>query len=126
MFKIKVRDSFSSAHYLKNYKGPCENLHGHNWIVEVEVKGKTLNELGLLIDFKELKKLLKKVLAELDHKVLNEIPFFKNHNPSSEFIAYYIFQKLKAELSSYPNLVLSSVTVFETENSSATYYEDIE
>ncbi len=124
MYRLKIKGSFSSAHYLKNYQGACENLHGHNWVVEVEVKGKKLNSIGLLIDFKELKKALKKVLSELDHKLLNELPFFKENNPSSELIAYYIFKRLEEELSAFPEVKVSSVTVFETEGASATYYED--
>ncbi len=124
MFKLKVRSHFSSAHYLRNYQGACENLHGHNWIVEVEVKGEKLNSIGLLIDFKELKKALKKVLSELDHRLLNELPFFKENNPSSELIAYYIFKRLEEEFSSIAEVKVSSVTVFETEGASATYYED--
>jgi 6-pyruvoyltetrahydropterin/6-carboxytetrahydropterin synthase len=93
-------------------------------MVEVEVKGEKLGPIGLLIDFKDLKKALKKVLSELDHKLLNDLPFFKENNPSSELIAYYIFKRLEEELSPFPEVKVSSVTVFETEGASATYYED--
>jgi 6-pyruvoyltetrahydropterin/6-carboxytetrahydropterin synthase len=123
MFKLKVQDYFSSAHYLKDYKGPCEKIHGHNWKVELIVEGSELNSTDILIDFSILKKILKEVLSELDHKLLNEIPYFKNINPSSERLAEYIFKKVKEKLSSYPNVKVKEVTVFETEKTGATYYE---
>jgi 6-pyruvoyltetrahydropterin/6-carboxytetrahydropterin synthase len=123
MFKLKVQDYFSSAHYLKNYKGPCEKLHGHNWKVELIVEGSELNSTDILIDFSILKKILKEVLSELDHKLLNEIPYFKNINPSSERLAEYIFKKVREKLSSYPKVKVKEVTVFETEKAGATYYE---
>ena len=123
MFRLKVQDYFSSAHYLRNYKGSCENLHGHNWKVELLVEGSQLNNLDILIDFKILKSILKETLDELDHKLLNEIPYFKNVNPSSERLAEYIFKKIKDKLSQYSNIKVKEVTVYETDKSSATYYE---
>lgn len=123
MFRLKVQDSFSSAHFLRNYEGPCEKLHGHNWKVEVVVEGERLNELDMLIDFKELKKALKETLKSLDHRLLNDLPYFLEVNPSSERIAQYIFQDLKKKLSSYTNLKIKEVTVFETEKACATYFE---
>ncbi len=123
MFKLKVQDYFSAAHYLKNYEGPCENLHGHNWKVELLVEGSQLNNLDILIDFKTLKSILKETLNELDHKLLNEIPYFKNVNPSSERLAEYIFKKIKDKLSQYSNIKVKEVTVYETDKVSATYYE---
>jgi 6-pyruvoyltetrahydropterin/6-carboxytetrahydropterin synthase len=123
MFKLKVQDYFSSAHYLKDYKGPCEKIHGHNWKVELIVEGSELNSTDILIDFSILKKILKEVLSELDHKLLNEIPYFKNINPSSERLAEYIFKKVREKLSSYPKVKVKEVTVFETEKAGATYYE---
>jgi 6-pyruvoyltetrahydropterin/6-carboxytetrahydropterin synthase len=124
MFRLKVQDHFSSAHYLKNYQGPCENLHGHNWKVELVVEGSKLNSTDILIDFKILKNILKEVLSELDHKLLNEIPYFKEVNPSSEKIAEYIFNRVKEKLASYSDVKVKEVTVFETDKASATYYED--
>lgn len=123
MFRLKVQDYFSSAHYLRNYKGSCENLHGHNWKVELLVEGSQLNNLDILIDFKTLKNILKEILNELDHKLLNEIPYFKNINPSSERLAEYIFKKIKDKLSQYSNIKVKEVTVYETDKVSATYYE---
>ena len=123
MFKLKVKDYFSSAHYLKDYKGPCEKIHGHNWKVELVVEGSELNSTDILIDFSILKNILKEVLSELDHKLLNEIPYFKDTNPSSERLAEYIFKKVKEKLSSYPKVKVKEVTVFETEKAGVTYYE---
>ena len=123
MFRLKIADYFSSAHYLKNYKGSCENLHGHNWKVEIVVEGQKLNETDILIDFKELKIILKKILDELDHKLLNDISYFKDINPSSEKIAEYIFKKAQEKLQKYSNVKVKKVTVSETEKASATYYE---
>lgn len=123
MYRLKIKDQFSSAHYLRNYGGTCENLHGHNWKVEVVVEGEKLNQIEILIDFKELKQYLKEVLQELDHKLLNEITYFQIHNPSSENIARFIFEKLKAKLNLVSHLRLKEVTVFESDNASATYFE---
>lgn len=123
MYRLKVKDSFSSAHYLKNYQGACENLHGHNWMVELIVEGETLNNIEILIDFKELKGILKEVLEELDHRLINEHPFFQERNPSSENLAFFIFQRVKEKLNSYPQVRVKEVTVYETEKASATYSE---
>ncbi len=123
MFKLKVSSSFSAAHSLKNYQGKCENLHGHNWKVELIVSGDKLNQTYILIDFKELKNILNLVLSELDHTNLNEHPYFSNTNPSSEKIAQYIFEKVKTLLKKYPNVKVEEVLVYETENSCAIYKE---
>lgn len=124
MFRLKVQDHFSSAHYLRNYQGACENLHGHNWKVELVVEGETLNDIEILIDFKELKKILKEVLEELDHRLINELPYFQEKNPSSENIAKYIYLKVKEKLQDVPQIRVKEVTVFETEKASATYFEE--
>ena len=124
MYRLKVKDYFSSAHYLRNYQGACENLHGHNWMVELVVEGEKLNEIEILIDFKELKNTLKEVLSELDHRLINELPYFQKRNPSSENIAKFIFERVKEKLRCYPHVKVKEVTVFETEKASATYSEE--
>lgn len=124
MFRLKVQDHFSSAHYLRNYQGACENLHGHNWKVELVVEGETLNDIEILIDFKELKKMLKEVLEELDHRLINELPYFQEKNPSSENIAQYIYLRVREKLQDFPKIRVKEVTVFETEKASATYFEE--
>lgn len=117
-YSIKIEDNFSSAHNLRGYKGKCEELHGHNWKVEVVLASAKLDKIGLVMDFTELKKQLSKVLEKLDHKYLNNIPYFKKNNPTSENIAKYIYDSLKLQVR-----ILKSVTVWESEKSSATYYK---
>jgi len=122
MYEIKIIGEFSSAHKLKSYKGKCENLHGHNWKVELIVAGEILNSIGLLVDFQILKKKLNIVLKNLDHKNLNLIPFFRDKNPSSENIAFFIYKKMEQILKGYP-LKVKKVTVWENEKQCASYYE---
>ncbi len=119
MYRITVCDYFSSAHQLRGYKGKCENLHGHNWKIEIEVQGTELDNVGMLIDFKIIKELLKDSLAHLDHKMLNDIPPFDKINPSSELLAKYLFEKISVILP--VSIRLSHVSVWESENSKATY-----
>ncbi|MCX8059556.1 MAG: 6-carboxytetrahydropterin synthase QueD [Spirochaetes bacterium] len=119
MFKVSVSGTFSSAHFLRNYKGKCENIHGHNYKVEVIIKSNNLQDNQILIDFSELKTYLKNILNELDHKLLNNLDFFQKNNPTSEMIAFYIFEKIKKKYKS-----LYSVKVWETEQQYAEYYEE--
>ncbi|MDY6934209.1 MAG: 6-carboxytetrahydropterin synthase QueD [Spirochaetota bacterium] len=121
MFRIKVIDHFSAAHQLIGYPGRCEGLHGHNWKVEVEAEGEKLDEIGMLVDFKELKNLLHGVLKEIDHQHLNALEPFRNPNPSAELIARYIYYQLKSIIP--PFVYLVSVSVWESESSRASYYE---
>lgn len=120
MYEISIVDVFSAAHRLRYYKGKCEKLHGHNWKVEVTLKGEELNKIGMLYDFTELKKILKEITSNLDHKYLNEIPVFKKTNPTSENIAKYIYGKLKRKISNLKLKVLK-VKVWESDISSAAY-----
>ncbi|MBO7122259.1 MAG: 6-carboxytetrahydropterin synthase QueD [Treponema sp.] len=124
MFEIRVEDDFAAAHFLRDYNGKCEALHGHNYKVFVHVRGKELNEGGMLLDFTQLKAAVKKVLAALDHTNLNDNPFF-DQNPSAERIALYICQNVQAELDAQKKDVrLYSVDVFETDKNRATYYPE--
>ncbi|OGX45931.1 MAG: 6-carboxytetrahydropterin synthase QueD [Omnitrophica WOR_2 bacterium RIFCSPLOWO2_12_FULL_51_8] len=116
MYSVKVEADFSSAHNLRGYKGKCEGLHGHNWKVEVAAGGAKLDRAGILVDFKLLKNKLDLVLEELDHQYLNHLPYFKKNNPTSENIARYVYDKIKGQ-----GLKVKSVTVWESENSAATY-----
>ena len=122
MYKLKVHLGFSAAHFLRDYKGKCEDLHGHNWKVEVQVKADKLNSIGLAMDFGDLKKELKAVLEKLDHKFLNDLDYFKEKNPSSETIAVYIYEELKERVNRY-NCRLDYVGVWEQEGSCAIYEE---
>ncbi|MCD7739736.1 MAG: 6-carboxytetrahydropterin synthase [Candidatus Gastranaerophilales bacterium] len=119
MYELKVESSFSAAHHLLNYDGECENQHGHNWKVEVYIKGTRLNKSNLLIDFKILKKELNIVLSMLDHKDINTLAEFQNVSPSSEIISKFIYEKLKSKL---PDI--SKVSVWETEKACASYFEE--
>ncbi|MDP2754065.1 MAG: 6-carboxytetrahydropterin synthase QueD [Nitrospirota bacterium] len=123
MFELMVETHFSSAHQLRGYKGECEKLHGHNYKVQVFVIAERLNEIDIAIDFHELKKLAGEVIAPLDHVFLNEIFPFTEKNPSSENIAKWIYDSLRKKLNN-DNIHLSAVTVWESETSSATYFED--
>ena len=122
MFTVRIEDSFAAAHYIKNYHGKCENLHGHNYKVRVYVKGDELDRGGMLLDFSLLKKALKTVFKELDHKNLNEIELFEKYDPSAELIAKYIFDKIKPLLlEEGKRYHLSKVEIFETEKNMAVY-----
>ena len=118
MYEIKIHSDFSAAHNLRNYRGKCENLHGHNWKIEAVFVYKTLDKDGLAVDFKEVKGLLKKTLEKLDHCYLNETGVFKKTNPTSENIARYIYEDINKN-----NKNIFSVSVWENENSCATYKE---
>jgi 6-pyruvoyltetrahydropterin/6-carboxytetrahydropterin synthase len=117
MYNIKVEASFSSAHNLRGYKGKCEALHGHNWKVEAVVSKDKLDKTGMVLDFKYLKMELNKVLEKLDHKHLNSLSYFKKSNPTSENIAKYIYDRLRPQVAA-----LKLITVWESDNSCATYY----
>ncbi len=122
MYFLKIVDYFAAAHNLINYKGKCEELHGHNWKVEVLVNGDKLDKAGMLIDFKILKKFLKEILDSLDHKYINELKFFQGMSPSSENIAKFIFEKMKEKLED-TNANVYEVRCWESINSCAIYKE---
>jgi len=122
MYELTIIADFASAHNLRGYEGECENLHGHNWKVEVTVESKRLNKIGLAVDFKALKKILNNILEKLDHKYLNEIPPFDKENPSSENIARFIFKGFKKALK-VKGMKVARVKVWESDNAAATYYE---
>lgn len=128
MFYIKVKGYFSSAHNLRNYHGSCENLHGHNWVVEAVFKGKHLGQGGMLIDFREARGWLTEILDYLDHRYLNDLPPFKEINPTSENIACYIFKELDRRLKEKRVISVSVhlISVWENERSCAMYGEDEE
>ena len=119
MFEVKIETFFSAAHHLLNYKGNCENQHGHNWKVEVFVKGNNLDKSNILIDFKLLKKEVNAIIDMLDHKDINELEMFKDVSPSSEIISKFIYDEVKKV---FPNV--SKVSVWETQNSCASYFEE--
>lgn len=120
MFELKIITHFAAAHQLKLVAKKCENMHGHNWKIEVCVAGKTLNDAGVLIDFGELKGYLSEIIEKLDHTFLNELDFFRNDNPSSENIACYIAHELKKKIIRH-DIKVARVTAWESEDACATY-----
>ena len=120
MFEVCVEYGFAAGHALRNYKGKCENIHGHNYRVQVTVTGEKLNEAGLLVDFSELRKRIQTLVSRLDHQFLNQVAPFDRLNPSAENMAKYISDEMGAQLQE-AGLRVQAVTVWETDASSATY-----
>lgn len=120
MYHLSIITSFAAAHNLLHYQGDCENLHGHNWKVEVTVSAESLDKSGLGIDFKILKKHTREVMNYLDHKYLNDLEAFKDISPSSEQIARFIFEQLQKSLREY-EVIIQKVTVWESDNAYAAY-----
>jgi len=123
MFELKIINHFSAAHQLEMVSKKCENLHGHNWKVEVFVIGESLDQSGVLMDFGELKKHVNEIMDTLDHKFLNDLEYFnKDMPPSSENIVLYITQRLQGLIDHIPNAKVSRVSIWESHNSCATYW----
>jgi 6-pyruvoyltetrahydropterin/6-carboxytetrahydropterin synthase len=120
MYELKIITHFSGAHQLKEFEGACESLHGHNWKIEVYVSSETVDEAGVVIDFRALKKHVSAVVDTLDHKFLNELEPFKEHNPSSENIARYVAEQLALQLKD--PVKVSRITAWESDSACATYY----
>jgi len=125
MYEVTVEDSFAAGHYLRNYKGKCENPHGHNYKVRVTLRGAELDKAGLLLDFKDLKDVMKHVIDRLDHQMLNEIAPFTELNPSAENLAKYFFDQTNGRLQSLTTgrVTVKDVTVWETDTTTARYSE---
>lgn len=122
MYEVSVEETFSAGHALRGYKGKCENPHGHNYRVRVNVEGERLDSIGLLFDFTHLKKILRELIADVDHKFLNDQAPFDAINPSAENLAKFLYDETSKEMrliSSAPRI--KSVTVWETDETSATY-----
>lgn len=122
MFEISVKSHFSAAHHLVAYPGACVVHHGHNWDVDVYVRGSELDELGLLVDFKVLKASVREVIAELDHTDLNQHEHFSKENPTSERIARYLYHRLSGAINT-DRYQIARVTVHETPGSQASYWD---
>lgn len=123
MFEIGIRDEFAAAHAICGYNGPCERLHGHNYRVEVALRGRDLDDRGLLFDFREVKRLLGAILDDLDHRLLNDLDAFAEISPTSEGLARYIHGRLKPDLIA-AGFTLTRVTVWETDRAWASYSEE--
>ncbi len=120
MFEVSVEYSFAAGHALRGYKGKCENVHGHNYRVKVVVAGDKLNSIGLLVDFTDLRAALKELAESFDHRFLNDLEPFNQVNPSAENLAYYLGSELDRKIQDH-DVRVRSVTVWETDTTSATY-----
>ncbi len=123
MFEVTIEESFAAGHALRNYRGKCENVHGHNYRCQVSLEGERLDETGLLVDFVELKRVVHAVLDRLDHQWLNDFPPFDKLNPSAENISRYIYDEVKSGLQHVPGARIGYVKLWETDTASATYRE---
>jgi 6-pyruvoyltetrahydropterin/6-carboxytetrahydropterin synthase len=125
MYEVTVEHSFAAGHYLRNYRGKCENPHGHNYKVRVTLRGAELDKAGLLLDFKDLKEVMKAVIDRLDHQMLNEIEPFKELNPSAENLARYFYEQTNRRLKGLTNgrVNVKDVTIWETDATTALYTE---
>ena len=121
MFEVTIEETFAAGHALRNYRGKCENVHGHNYRCQVTVEGEELNEIGLLVDFVELKRALHSVVDRLDHQWLNDYPPFNVINPSAENIAKYIYDEIQSGLETKNGARLAAVKLWETDTASAIY-----
>lgn len=123
MYEIEIVRHVSGAHQLRNYPGDCAKLHGHNWLITAVLQTETLDELGISVDFKYLKKVLDEIILPLDHAFLNDLEDFKAQNPTSENLARVVFKKLQVKLND-GRVRVARVKVSESAGSTASYFED--
>ena len=123
MYELKVVTKFAAAHQLTMVGAKCENMHGHNWKIEVHVTGEKLDEGGVVMDFGVIKKHVRNIMSQLDHKYLNELEFFQHSQPSSENIAWFVAHELQQRID-HPSVKVSRVTAWESDDASATYIID--
>jgi len=122
-YTLKILTDFAAAHYLRNYEGMCNRLHGHNWKVEVQVVARQLDEVGMGVDFKVIKDATKSLIGRLDHYNLNDQPPFDAINPTAENIAAYLYSELSQALNS-ATVKVDAITLWETDRACVTYTED--
>ena len=125
MYEVTVDASFSSGHYLRNYKGKCENPHGHNYKVRVTLQGRDLDAAGLLLDFRDLKSVMRPVIDYLDHQMINDLEPFTVINPSAENLAKYFYDETNKQLRDMTGgrVTVKDVLLYETDTTTARYYE---
>jgi 6-pyruvoyltetrahydropterin/6-carboxytetrahydropterin synthase len=123
MYKISVEGQFDAAHFLRGYQGSCENLHGHTYTVRAVAARNKLDRLGLVLDFKEMRRILHIAIDEMDHTLLNDLEVFKDRNPSAEHIAAHVYAVMQP-LVELQGAELLEVTVWETPGNSITYSEE--
>ena len=122
MFEVTIEETFAAGHALRNYRGKCENVHGHNYRAEVTLRGAELDAIGLLVDFVELKRVVHAVLDRMDHQWLNDLPPFDALNPSAENMAKYIYDEVSAGLKTKAGVRVACVRLWETDTASAAYF----
>ncbi len=125
MYEVTVEAGFSAGHYLRNYRGKCENPHGHNYKVRITLRGRELDVAGLLLDFKQLKQVMRPVIDRLDHQMINDLAPFTELNPSAVNLAHYFFDETNVQLRDMTEgrVTVKDCTIFETDTTTATYYE---
>ena len=125
MYEVTVEREFSSGHFLRNYRGKCENPHGHNYKVRITLRGESLDGSGLLLDFKDLKQVMRPVIDRLDHQMLNDLEPFTEMNPSAENLARYFYDETNQQMASLTQgrVRVKDCTIYETDTTTATYYE---
>ncbi len=122
MFQVSVEETFSSGHALRGYKGKCENPHGHNYRVQVTLEGPQLDNIGLLVDFTQLKQVIRGIIARLDHQFLNDLEPFTTVNPSAENMAKYFYDEVSGQLKNLPpGARVTDIVIWETDTASAKY-----
>lgn len=122
MYKILINTHFAASHMINGYQGPCKELHGHTWKLEVGVKTEKINEIGISLDFKDLKGIIQSITERLDHHHINNVPPFDKINPTAENLAQYIYGETKRQLPR--DIFISHVTIFESDSYALTYSED--
>lgn len=122
-YLLKVLVEFSAAHALRGYVGDCARLHGHNWKIEAEIKTMGVNDIGIAVDFKDIRHVMKEIADTLDHRYLNEIPPFNTINPTAENLATWFYQQLKLQITGN-TAKLVAISLWETERASVRYSED--
>jgi 6-pyruvoyltetrahydropterin/6-carboxytetrahydropterin synthase len=130
MYEVTVEQTFAAGHSLREYKGKCENIHGHNYRVRVTVEGERLNKIGLLVDFVDLKRAVRKVVDRLDHQFINDLEPFTTVNPSAENLARYFYDEVSEALNLDGNsfnehpVRIAEIKIWETDTSIAVYRPD--
>ncbi|MBM7865318.1 6-carboxytetrahydropterin synthase QueD [Heliobacterium gestii] len=125
MYELIVQTHFDAAHFLRDYPGDCARVHGHTWQVEVTLMGRELDDLGMLIDFKEVKKAVKAICDQLDHRMINEHDYFQHRNPTAENLSCYFFHELAGWLkANHPHVRVATVRIWESPRASICYRAD--
>jgi 6-pyruvoyltetrahydropterin/6-carboxytetrahydropterin synthase len=124
MFQVSVEETFSAGHALRGYKGKCENPHGHNYRVQVTLEGPQLDHIGLLIDFTQLKHVVRNIIGRLDHQFINDLEPFTTVNPSAENMAKYFYEEITSQLQALPaGARIKDVVIWETDTAKARYWQ---